>query len=81
MGLTSRCSRPADPKKDPTAMLIPEIEAHELLALDLSVLAVERSMQDSLKTARSVREVVTVNGLVCGNNARWPARTWAHAST
>ena len=60
----------ADPKKDPTATLIPEIEVNELLALDLNDLAVERSMLESLQTARSVREVFIVNGLVRGNIPR-----------
>jgi molybdenum storage protein len=60
----------ADPKKDPTAALIPEIDVEELLALDLNDLAVERSMLESLQTARSVREVFIVNGLVRGNIPR-----------
>jgi molybdenum storage protein len=60
----------ADPKKDPTATLIPEIAVDELLALDLNDLAVERSMLESLQTARSVREVFIVNGLVRGNIPR-----------
>ena len=57
----------ADPKKDPNAQFIPEIDIDELLALDLEDLAVERSMLESLKNARSVREVFIVNGLVRGN--------------
>jgi molybdenum storage protein len=57
----------ADPKKDPAAKFIGEIEINELLALDLEDLAVERSMLESLKTARSVREVFIVNGLERGN--------------
>jgi molybdenum storage protein len=57
----------ADPKKDPSAKFIEEIEVNELLAMDLNDLAVERSMLTSLKTARSVREVFIVNGLVPGN--------------
>ena len=60
----------ADPKKNPQATLIPEIDVDELLALDLNDLAVERSMLESLKTARSVREVFIVNGLVRGNIPR-----------
>lgn len=60
----------ADPKKDAGAKLIPEIEVNELLALDLNDLAVERSMLDSLRTARSVREVFLINGLVRGNIPR-----------
>lgn len=60
----------ADPKKDPSASFIPEIEVAELLALDLNDLAVERTMLESLQTARSVREVFIVNGLIRGNISR-----------
>lgn len=60
----------ADPKKDLAAKFIPEIELDELLALDLNDLAVERTMLESLKTARSVREVFIVNGLVRNNIQR-----------
>jgi molybdenum storage protein len=52
----------ADPKKDPHAEFIPEIEVTELLARDLPDLAVERSMLDALSAARSAREVLLVNG-------------------
>jgi molybdenum storage protein len=52
----------ADPKKDPSADFIPEIEVNDLLALDLSDLAVERAMLHALANARSVREVFLVNG-------------------
>ncbi|CAG1013618.1 Molybdenum storage protein subunit beta [Anaerolineales bacterium] len=57
----------ADPKKDPSARFIEEIDLSELLAMDLNDLAVERSMLESLQTARSVREVFIVNGLVPGS--------------
>jgi len=60
----------ADPKKDPTAKFIPDIEVNELLALDLNDLAVERSMLESLKNARSLHEVFIVNGLERGNITR-----------
>jgi molybdenum storage protein len=60
----------ADPKKDTNAKFIPEIELDELLALDLNDLAIERSLVESLKTARSVREVFIVNGLVRNNIQR-----------
>lgn len=60
----------ADPKKDPTARFIPEIEINELLELDLNDLAVERTMLESLQTARSVREVYIVNGLIRNNIRR-----------
>lgn len=52
----------ADPKKDPHAEFIPEIEVHALLALDLADLAVERAMLRALSNARSVKEVLLVNG-------------------
>jgi molybdenum storage protein len=60
----------ADPKKDPNARFIPEIEVNELFDLDLNDLAVERTLLESLKTARTVREVFIVNGLVRGNITR-----------
>jgi molybdenum storage protein len=52
----------ADPKKDPKADFIPEIELQDLLALDLEDLAVERALLQALAHARSVREVLIVNG-------------------
>jgi molybdenum storage protein len=52
----------ADPKKSSHADFIPEIEVNELLALDLGDLAVERAMLHALASARSVREVLIVNG-------------------
>jgi molybdenum storage protein len=60
----------ADPKKDPSAQFIPEVEVNELLAMDLADLAIERSMLDILKNARSLREVFIVNGLERGNIRR-----------
>jgi molybdenum storage protein len=60
----------ADPKKDPAARFIPEIEVNELLALDLNDLAVERSMLETLRDAHSLREVFIVNGLERGNITR-----------
>jgi molybdenum storage protein len=60
----------ADPKKDPTADFIPEIEVNDLLALDLSDLAVERAMLQALAHARSVREVLVINGREPGNLTR-----------
>src|SRR5512142_1268059 len=47
----------ADPKKDPAAKFIPEIDVGELLALDLNDLAIERSMLETLRDARSLHEV------------------------
>lgn len=60
----------ADPKKNPKAAFIPEIEVRELLALDLDDLPVERSMLKALVNARSVREVLVVNGLKTGEVTR-----------
>jgi molybdenum storage protein len=60
----------ADPKKEPAADFIPEIEVNGLLALDLADLAVERAMLQALAHARSVREVLIVNGRQAGNLAR-----------
>jgi molybdenum storage protein len=60
----------ADPKKDPQADFIPEIEVNELLALDLEDLPVERAMLQALAHARSVREVLLVNGRELGSLTR-----------
>ena len=60
----------ADPSKDPGADFIDEIEVNELLALDLEDLAVERAMLRALALARSVREVLLVNGREPGNLTR-----------
>ncbi len=57
----------ADPKKDARAEFIPEVEVSELLAMDLADLPVERSMLRELASARSVCEVLIVNGLQRGN--------------
>ena len=60
----------ADPKKDPQARFIPEIEVGDLLAQDLADLPVERAMLQALARARSVREVLLVNGREPGNLTR-----------
>ena len=52
----------ADPKKDPEAAFVPEIEIGALLNLNLADLPVERAMLRALTRARSVREVLLVNG-------------------
>jgi molybdenum storage protein len=57
----------ADPKKDPQADFIPEIEVNDLLAMDLADLAVERAMLHALANAHSAREVFIVNGREPGN--------------
>jgi molybdenum storage protein len=60
----------ADPKKDPSARFIAEIEVSELQAMDLDDLPVERAMLDSLVRARSVQEVLLVNGRIPGSLTR-----------
>ena len=60
----------ADPKKDPKAEFIAEIEVNDLLAMDLADLAVERAMLNELAHAQSVREVFLVNGREPGNLTR-----------
>jgi molybdenum storage protein len=60
----------ADPKKDPSAGFVAEIEVNDLLALDLPDLAVERAMLHALARARSVREVLIINGREQGNLTR-----------
>jgi len=60
----------ADPKKDVTAGFIDEIEVNDLLALDLADLAVERTMLEAFVRARSVREVLLVNGREPGSLTR-----------
>ena len=52
----------ADPKKEPSAKHIPEIEVNQLLQMDLADLPVERAMLEGLVKARSVHEVLLVNG-------------------
>jgi len=60
----------ADPKKSASAKFIAEIEVGELQKMDLDDLPVERAMLDSLARARSVREVLLVNGRVPGSLTR-----------
>jgi molybdenum storage protein len=60
----------SDPKKNPQAEFIPEIEVNELLAMDLEDLPVERSMLHTLVAARSVMEVLIINGREPGQLAR-----------
>jgi len=60
----------ADPKKDSQAKFIPEIEVGDLIAMDLQDLPVERAMLENLARARSVHEVLLVNGLRKGDLIR-----------
>jgi molybdenum storage protein len=52
----------ADPKKDPNAEWIQEIEVQELIKMDLDDLPVERAMLEAMMRAQSVEEVLLVNG-------------------
>ena len=60
----------ADPKKNPAASHIPEIEVEALMGMDLEDLPVERALLDCLRRARSVTEVLLVNGRVPGDLTR-----------
>ncbi len=60
----------ADPKKQPDAAFIEEIEVNDLLAMDLNDLPVERAMLQALARSDSVHEVFMINGLVPGNLTR-----------
>lgn len=60
----------ADPKKDADARFVDEIEVGELMKADYNDLPVERAMLNSLANARSVTEVIMVNGLEPGNLTR-----------
>ena len=60
----------ADPKKNPGAEYLDEVEVSELMALDLDDLPVERAMLEALRNAKSVKEVILINGLEAGNLSR-----------
>jgi molybdenum storage protein len=60
----------ADPKKNPQAEFIPEIEVNALLNMDLNDLPVERAMLEALARSRSVNEVLLVNGREPGQLTR-----------
>lgn len=60
----------ADPKKDPEAIFLPEIEVADLIAQDLNDLPVERAMLEALSRSRSVKEVFLVDGRQPGDLAR-----------
>ncbi|MGD2078844.1 MAG: uridine kinase [Chloroflexota bacterium] len=60
----------ADPKKEPAAEFLPEVEVGDLLAMDLNDLPVERSMLDALVKARSVKEIFLVDGRQPGDLTR-----------
>lgn len=52
-----------DPKKNPSATLIPRIHLDELNQLDLPDLIVERTVLEVLANARNIREIRIINGL------------------
>jgi len=56
----------ADPKKDPRCEHIPRISLHDLLALDLNDLIVERAVLELMLHARHIREIQFINGLKPG---------------
>lgn len=60
----------ADPKKNASARLIPEITVKELLDLNLPDLPIERAVLECLAVARNRRSIRIVNGLVPGNLTR-----------
>jgi len=60
----------ADPKKDSGAEFIPEIEVSDLQKRDLNDLPVERAMLEALMRARSVHEVLVVDGRDPGSLAK-----------
>jgi molybdenum storage protein len=55
-----------DPKRSAEASFIPEIRVDELVSLELPDLPVERAMLAALQRARSVQEVVIVDGRAQG---------------
>jgi molybdenum storage protein len=60
----------ANPKTHPDAEFIPRITVDELQAMDLHDVVIERPVLDLMKTARHVRSVQVINGLVPGNITR-----------
>jgi molybdenum storage protein len=60
----------ANPKTSKGAKFIPKISVDEMKAKGLHDSILEFPMLDLLKTARYVREVQVINGLVSGNLSR-----------
>jgi molybdenum storage protein len=56
-----------DPKKNPSAEFIPEIDAAELLARDLPDSIIDRSVVESMLHARNTRRIRVINGLKPGS--------------
>ncbi|MHC4391983.1 MAG: uridine kinase, partial [Planctomycetota bacterium] len=59
-----------DPKKNKDATFIDRIHAQELLDRNLADLVLERPVIEYLLTAKSLKEVQVINGLVPGNLER-----------
>ncbi len=59
-----------DPKINPSAELIPEITAEEILKRDMDDMVLERMVVELLRDAKHVKEVKIVNGHVPGNIAK-----------
>ena len=59
-----------DPKKNPDAVLIPEISAEELIEQDLPDLIIERSCLAILQDSEVVNTIQIINGLEEGNITR-----------
>ena len=59
-----------DPKKNPSAAMIPRIGARELLARNLPDMIVERSVVEFLTRSRFCHEVQIINGLERGQLTR-----------
>ncbi len=57
----------ADPQTDPSAELIPEIRADELIAMDLDDIVLERMVLELMQQAVHIRELRIVNCHVPGN--------------
>jgi molybdenum storage protein len=53
----------ADPKKDPSAEFIPAIDSHDLLALDLPDMIIDRSVIENMLHARNTRRLRIINSL------------------
>jgi molybdenum storage protein len=60
----------ADPKTDPGAELIPEIDTAELIARKLPTLPIEPVVLELLSRGRLARSIQIINGLVPGNLTR-----------
>ena len=59
-----------DPKKDPSAELIPRASASELMGRQLDDLILERPCLEILRNSQVIEQVQIVNGLVPGNLTR-----------